>query len=299
MPAKRHSRRFGRPRTSISPCASWPLHRKTSLWPVEPRLPSPFIPTTPGRSHDPGSLKGHRCETSHPQRTPGHGDPGHGAPSLEPGDCLLRVESALVCGTDIRIYEGKKKKNVTYPTVMGHEFSGTVVQSNGPLPEGLELGDLVAVYPIVPCGRCAACVRGRENICRNRMAFGYQIPGGFAEYVHVPAAAMRAGNLVKVNGVHPNSAAVIEPLACAYNGLKLIDAPVAKALLVVGCGPLGLMHIRLARALGVEQIVAVDPSEQRLKVAAESGARLTLTPEANTAREIRDFIGGDGVDAWW
>lgn len=219
------------------------------------------------------------------------------APSLEPGDCLLRVESALVCGTDIRIYEGKKKKNVTYPTVMGHEFSGTVVQSNGPLPEGLELGDLVAVYPIVPCGRCAACVRGRENICRNRMAFGYQIPGGFAEYVHVPAAAMRAGNLVKVNGVHPNSAAVIEPLACAYNGLKLIDAPVAKALLVVGCGPLGLMHIRLARALGVEQIVAVDPSEQRLKVAAESGARLTLTPEANTAREIRDFIGGDGVDA--
>lgn len=218
-------------------------------------------------------------------------------PELEPGDCLLRVESALVCGTDIRIYEGKKKKNVTYPTVMGHEFSGTVVESNGPLPDGLAVGDLVAVYPIVPCGRCVACERGRENICRNRTAFGYQLPGGFAEYVHVPAVAVRAGNLVKVNGVQPNSAAVIEPLSCAYNGLKLIDAPTAKALLVVGCGPLGLMHIRLARALGVEKIVAVDPSEQRLAVAAESGAQLILTPGDTTVRAVRDFTGGNGVDA--
>lgn len=218
-------------------------------------------------------------------------------PALEPGDCLLRVESALVCGTDIRIYEGRKKKNVSYPTVMGHEFSGTVVESNGPLPEGLAVGDLVAVYPIVPCGQCAACERGRENICRNRTAFGYQLPGGFAEYVHVPAAAVRAGNLVKVEGVQPNGAAVIEPLSCSYNGLKLIDAPQAKALLVVGCGPLGLMHIRLARALGIEKIVAVDPSEQRLAVAAESGAQLTLAPGETTAQQIRDFTDGDGVDA--
>lgn len=219
------------------------------------------------------------------------------APVLQPGDCLLRVESALVCGTDIRIYEGKKKKNVTYPTVMGHEFAGTIVESNGPLPDGLAVDDLVAVYPLVPCGQCVACRRGRENICRNRTAFGYQLPGGFADYVHVPAAAVRAGNLVKVNGVRPNSAAVIEPLACAYNGLKLIDAPTAHALLVVGCGPLGLMHIRLARALGIEQIIAVDPSEQRLAVAADSGAQLTLAPGDTAVEEIRRFTDGNGVDA--
>ncbi|PRZ11611.1 alcohol dehydrogenase catalytic domain-containing protein [Nesterenkonia sandarakina] len=218
-------------------------------------------------------------------------------PPLEPGDCLLRVQSALVCGTDIRIYEGTKKKNVTYPTVMGHEFAGTIAESNGPLPHGLVVGDLVAVYPIMPCGHCSACVRGRENICRNRLAFGYQIPGAFAEYVHVPAAAVRAGNLVKVNGVRPNSAAVIEPLSCAYNGLKLIDAPAAHALLVVGCGPLGLMHIRLASALGVKKIVAVDPSAQRLSAAAKSGAQLTLAPGDTAAREILEFTDGDGVDA--
>ncbi|TLP77515.1 alcohol dehydrogenase catalytic domain-containing protein [Nesterenkonia sphaerica] len=218
-------------------------------------------------------------------------------PRLKPGDCLLRVESALVCGTDVRIFEGKKKKNVTYPTVMGHEFSGTIVECNGPLAPGLTVDDLVAVYPIVPCGRCTACIRGRSNICRNRQAFGYQIPGGFAEYVHVPAAAARAGNLVKVNGVHPTSASIIEPLACAYNGLKLIDAPAAHSLLVVGCGPLGLMHIRLASTLGVERIVAVDPSPQRLAVAAKSGAQCTLAPGDTAAREILEFTRGDGVEA--
>lgn len=216
-------------------------------------------------------------------------------PALEPGDCLLRVESALVCGTDIRIYEGTKKKNVSYPTVMGHEFSGTIIESSGDLPDGLAVGDLVAVYPLVPCGECVACTRGKANICRNRIAFGYQLPGGFGEYVRIPAAARQ--NMVKVNGVDPNSAAVIEPLSCAYNGLKLIDAHNAKALLVTGCGPLGLMHIRLAKAIGVQQIVAVDPSEERLRVAAASGAQLTLPPGDSVVSAIRDFTGDAGVDA--
>lgn len=218
-------------------------------------------------------------------------------PSLEPGDCLLRVESALVCGTDIRIYEGKKKKNVSYPTVMGHEFAGTIAESNGDLAHGLAVGDQVAVYPLVPCGECVACVRGKANICRNRVAFGYQLPGGFAEYVRVPAAAVQAGNLVTVNGITPDSAALIEPLSCAYNGLKLIDAPQAHALLVVGCGPLGLMHIRLGVALGIRQIIAVDPSPERLEVAAASGAQLTLTPSPETVSSIRAFTEGAGVDA--
>jgi L-iditol 2-dehydrogenase len=218
-------------------------------------------------------------------------------PALEPGDCLIRVESALVCGTDIRIYEGTKKNNVDYPSVLGHEFCGEIVDASGPLPSGLELGDRVAVYPLVPCGECAACVRGRENICRERVAFGYQLPGGFAEFVRVPAIAVSAGNLVKVNGIDAGSGALIEPLACAYNGQKLIDAANAEALLVVGCGPLGIMHIRLARALGARRIVAVDPSNERRAIADASGADLTLTPSGETATQIREFTGGTGVDA--
>jgi threonine dehydrogenase-like Zn-dependent dehydrogenase len=217
-------------------------------------------------------------------------------PSLESGDVLLRVESSLVCGTDIRIYEGRKKRNVVYPTVMGHEFSATVVDSAGPLPEDLAQGDLVSVYPILPCGQCIACTRNHPNICRNRVAFGYQLPGGFSQLVRVPAAAVRAGNLVPVGDTSPGAAAMVEPLACAFNGQRLAAAHGAPTMLVSGCGPLGLMHIRLAKQLGVQRIVAIDPLAPRREAAESSGADLTLPPGDDTAQQVLDWTGGAGID---
>ncbi|MCV2488198.1 alcohol dehydrogenase catalytic domain-containing protein [Geodermatophilus sp. YIM 151500] len=217
-------------------------------------------------------------------------------PALESGDVLLRVESALVCGTDVRIFEGRKKRNVTYPTVMGHEFSATVVDSAGVLPDGVSEGALVCVYPLLPCGECVACTRDHPNICRNRVAFGYQLAGGFSQYVRVPAAAVRAGNLVPVGTASPGAGALVEPLACAYNGQRLASAAGAPSMLVSGCGPLGLMHIRLARQLGVQRIAAVDPIEQRRAAAATSGAELTLAPGEDAARQVLDWTGGAGVD---
>ncbi|MFJ8815635.1 zinc-dependent alcohol dehydrogenase [Amycolatopsis thermoflava] len=217
-------------------------------------------------------------------------------PALDDGDLLLRVESALVCGTDVRIYEGRKKRNVTYPTVMGHEFSATVADSAGPLPDGLSIGDLVCVYPLLPCGHCVACSREHPNLCRNRIAFGYQLPGGFSQFVRVPAAAVRAGNVVAVNGISPAAAAIIEPLACAYNGQRLASAQGASTMLVSGCGPLGLMHIRLARQLGAQRIVAVDPIRERRALAEVSGADLALSPGPGAADRILDWTEGAGVD---
>ena len=86
-------------------------------------------------------------------------------PTLEPGDVLLRVDAALLCGTDVRIYEGRKQKNVTFPSVLGHEFAGTVVDANGPLPDGVAMGDQVAVYPLVTCGACVGLPQGaREHL---------------------------------------------------------------------------------------------------------------------------------------
>jgi L-iditol 2-dehydrogenase len=217
-------------------------------------------------------------------------------PELEPGDLLLRVESSLVCGTDVRIYKGLKKRNVIYPTVMGHEFSATVADASGPLPDGIALGDLVCVYPLLPCGECVACRKGHGNICRSRVAFGYQLPGGFAQYVRVPAAAVRAGNVVAVPGVSAAEAAIVEPLACAYNGQQLAAARGAETMLVTGCGPLGLMHIRLAAQLGVRRIAAVDPIAERRAAALTSGAELALEPGEGAAGQISDWTGGAGVD---
>lgn len=214
-------------------------------------------------------------------------------PTLEPGDVLLRVDAALLCGTDVRIYQGRKQKNVTFPTVLGHEFAGTVVDSNGALPDGVNLGDRVAVYPLVTCGTCAACRKGHENICKHRQAFGYQLTGGLSQYVRVPAVARR--NLVPVPGVSAAEAAIIEPVACAYNGQKLAGMTRAETALIVGCGPLGLIHVGLAKNLGVRKVVAVDPIARRRDMATRFGADLVLEPGPDTAQTIADFSDG-GID---
>lgn len=217
-------------------------------------------------------------------------------PELQSGDLLLRVETALVCGTDIRIYEGRKKRNVVYPTVMGHEFSATVTDSSGPLPDGISVGDLVCVYPLLPCQECVACTRNHPNLCRNRVAFGYQLPGGFSQFVRVPEAAVRAGNVIPIGGVSPGAAAIVEPLACAYNAQRLASAAGAPTMLVSGCGPLGLMHVRLARQAGVKRIIAVDPIIERRAAAESSGADVTFAPDSDTPRRVLDWTDGAGVD---
>jgi len=214
-------------------------------------------------------------------------------PRLQPGDVLLRVDAALLCGTDVRIFEGRKQKNVTFPTVLGHEFAGTVVDANGPLPDGVNMGDQVAAYPLVTCGNCTACRRGHENICRNRSAFGYQLTGGLSQYVHVPSVARQ--NLVPVPGVPATQAAIIEPVACAYNGQKLAGMARAQTALIVGCGPLGLIHTGLAKSLGVEKVAAVDPIAGRREMAKRFGADLVLEPGPDTAEALDDFTEG-GID---
>jgi L-iditol 2-dehydrogenase len=214
-------------------------------------------------------------------------------PDLEAGDVLIRVDAALLCGTDVRIFEGRKQRNVTFPTVLGHEFAGTVVDANGPLPDGVAMGDQVAVYPLVSCGVCAACRKGHENICRNRKAFGYQLTGGLSQFVRIPAVARQ--NLVPVPGVPATEAAIIEPVACAYNGQKLAGMSRADTALIVGCGPLGLIHVGLAKNFGVEKVAAVDPIAGRRDMATRFGADLVVEPGKDVADVLNDFSDG-GID---
>ncbi|MEZ5090672.1 MAG: alcohol dehydrogenase catalytic domain-containing protein [Micropruina sp.] len=112
------------------------------------------------------------------------------------------------------------------------------------MPEGVAIGDQVCVYPLVPCGECVACRKSHPNICRNRVAFGYQLPGGLSQYIVVPADARQ--NIVALPGVSAAEAALAEPPACALNGQNLAKVAGRRPSWSAGCGPLGLMHIRLA-----------------------------------------------------
>jgi len=214
-------------------------------------------------------------------------------PQLAEGDVLIKVTAALLCGTDLRIYSGRKTKNVTLPSVLGHEIAGEVVDGNGPLPDGVSIGDQVCIYPLVPCGNCSACRKGHPNICRNRIAFGYQLAGGLSQYIVVPAMARQ--NIVPLSSVSAPEAALVEPLACALNGQNIAKVKGSDAILVVGCGPLGLMHIRLAKAQNVPLVIAVEPNLARHEIAKASGADLVLTPGEGTADAILAAADG-GID---
>jgi L-iditol 2-dehydrogenase len=209
----------------------------------------------------------------------------HDVPELAEGEVLIKVTAALLCGTDLRIYSGRKTKNVTLPSVLGHEIAGEIARANGPLPDGLSLGDQVCIYPLVPCGTCSACRKGHPNICRNRIAFGYQLAGGLSQYIVVPAMARQ--NIVPLAAVSAQEAALVEPLACALNGQNIAR--------VLGCGPLGLMHIRLAKAQGVPVVIAVEPNEGRHEIARASGADLVLAPGDEAVGRILDAADG-GID---
>lgn len=135
-------------------------------------------------------------------------------PEAGPGELILAIRAATVCGTDLRILSGKKTKGIRFPSVIGHEFAGVVVQT-GQGVSGFVTGDRVCMDPVVPCRACAYCKAGLENVCQNRQAMGYEFDGAFAEFIRIPAIALASGNVFKMpEGMSFEAAALSEPLAC-------------------------------------------------------------------------------------
>ena len=199
-------------------------------------------------------------------------------PALQEGDLLVKVAACLICGTDIRIFRGKKTKDVRIPSILGHEFSGTVAETGGKV-EGFAVGDAVSMAPVVPCLTCYCCKHDRENVCLNRTAFGYEYDGAFAEFVRIPAAAIRSGNLYHVPvGSDLQGLALAEPLACCINGQGNSPVRLGDTVVVMGAGPIGLMHLLLAGKSGARVIVS-EPNEDRRKTALGLGADLGRGPD--------------------
>ena len=199
-------------------------------------------------------------------------------PVLESGDMLLRMTAAAICGTDIRVWRGRKIKGVRRPSILGHEFAGEIIDTGG--HKGWSVGDQVTVCPPLPCGTCRQCRLGAENICANLVAFGYELEGGFAELIRVPRAYVEAGHLFRIpEGLPPHLAALAEPLACVINGQDLLDLDGRGSIAVLGTGPIGLLHVMLARQRGASRVIAVQRSAHRRAAALDLGADEAMTPE--------------------
>lgn len=217
-------------------------------------------------------------------------------PATEPGDMILKVRAATVCGTDIRIYRGRKTAGVRYPSVIGHEFAGEVVEA--PSGSSFGNGDRVCVDPAIPCGYCAYCKRGFENNCANLTAIGYEIDGAFAEYVRVPARALATGNVHAIpDSLAFEEAALAEPLACVMNGQERVAVAAGDVVVVMGAGPIGLLHVKLARFAGARRVIVSEPNAARRAAALAEGAETVVDPTGeDLLRIVRDQTGGLGCD---
>jgi L-iditol 2-dehydrogenase len=178
-------------------------------------------------------------------------------PEPGPGEVLIRVEAAGICGTDRHLYHGEFPS--TPGKILGHEFSGIVVGRG----KGVEIaeGTRVACDPNVWCGQCDQCRRGRVNLCVNNVPIGIGRDGGFAEYCAFPAwkASVLPADLDPLHG------AFCEPLSCTIHGMDLGAAKPGERVLVIGGGVIGLLAVQLARLAGAEvMLLTRNPEKQAL-----------------------------------
>lgn len=225
------------------------------------------------------------------------------APGLEvreideprPGEdeVLIRVRRAGICGTDLHIHEWDRwsRKRVHPPLVLGHEFMGEVVET-GSLVGNVAAGDRVSAEGHLVCGHCEHCRSGNAHVCRDTRILGIDLDGAFAEYVVVPAT-----NLIAIpDAVEDDHAAVFDPLGNAFHTV-LHTAVSGRAVAVVGCGPIGLFAVGIARAAGARKVIAVEPAPNRRGIAEEMGADQVLDPTDEDAVEaVRELTDGYGAD---
>lgn len=216
-------------------------------------------------------------------------------PEPGPGEVLLKVEANTICGTDLRIISGAKTAGVRPGVIMGHEFAGRVA-AVGDGVEGVDVGVQATCSIVLSCGRCARCLAGREHLCESLRLFGYEIDGGMAEYLLVPREAMERGNLVLApRELEPTTLALAEPVSCCLNGARQFRVCPGDSVAVLGTGPIGLLHVALAKLAGATRIVAVG-RPGRLDPAVELGATHALSAQGeDLTREVLRLTGG-GAD---
>lgn len=214
-------------------------------------------------------------------------------PSFGPAEVLVRVEAASVCGTDLHIYNWDPwaQGRVHPPLIPGHEFSGHVAATGSSVTTVKE-GDFVSAEMHVACGKCLQCRTGQAHICRQVKIIGVDADGAFANYLVVPES-----NVWKLDPSLPREyASILDPLGNAVHTV-LAGEIAAKTVAVIGCGPIGLFSIAVARACGATAVYAVEVNEHRRRLAVAMHADAVLNPATDDAAGfIHEHTGGVGAD---
>jgi L-iditol 2-dehydrogenase len=222
-------------------------------------------------------------------------------PTLDPRGAILRVEACGICGTDARTFSNGDPR-APAPWVLGHEPVG-VLERVGPeaaLPPGVEAGGRVFLGSILTCGECLQCLDGRQNLCERHLLYGYDpFPGAYAELAAVPPIAI--SNLIPLPPDLPSElATVVDPFACAFNGIEVLEVGLGDTVLILGAGPIGCWQAVMARDRGAGRVFLSDVNRQRLDLALAAVGGFVddawVAEEDNGLAELLERTGGTGAE---
>jgi len=219
------------------------------------------------------------------------------SPGIGPDEILVRVEIVLTCGTDVKIYR-RGHPLVKPPLIIGHEFAG-VVSEVGTNVTQFERGQRVVAANSAPCNVCYFCKIGKPNLCDRLLEtlIGFSVDGAYAEYVRLPAPIVSQNTYRLPDHVPFEEAALLEPLACVVNGNDVANIKIGDTVAVIGAGPIGLMHIQLAKITGATSVICIDVTEERLKAAGEVGADHVIdASKENQLNKVKELTNGLGAD---
>jgi L-iditol 2-dehydrogenase len=223
-------------------------------------------------------------------------------PECHAGEALVKVDACAVCGSDMKAAASGNVR-IKPPRIMGHEFTGLIVQKgervDDIVPDGdYAPGDRVVMATSISCGECYYCRRGLRNLCANLAPMGYSFDGGMAEYVVIPERAIRNGHLIKVPAsLSAGIAALAEPVSCAVNSVEQCNVKQGDTVVVIGAGPMGILNACVAREYGASKIIFAELNPQRLKQCEQFHFdRLVNPAEENLKQAIMDETEGYGAD---
>lgn len=211
-------------------------------------------------------------------------------PKIGPGEILLKMRASGICGSDLMEWYRIKKA----PLVLGHEVSGEIAEV-GEGVKDYKVGDRVFVAHHVPCNACRYCLSGNHTACQTLHTTNFY-PGGFAEYIRVPALNVDRGTFLLPDNLSFEEGTFIEPLACVLRGQRTVNIGPGQSVLILGSGISGLLHLLLAQSLGAGRIIMTDINEFRLKTAQELGADAAINAKDDVIGALRKVNEGRLAD---
>ncbi len=219
-------------------------------------------------------------------------------PEFSPNEILLRVRAAAICGTDIKILRGGYRDMKSgEERILGHEIAGEIWEV-GSTVSGYEKGMRIILAPNIGCGHCRYCRIGHTELCSDFKAMGIYMDGGFAEYMRIPVEAVQQGNLITFpKGTDFVDAVLAEPLACCYNAYRSVYTKPGDAVLIVGAGPMGALHMQIQKLAGANPLMVADIAQKRLDLVSSLGADVLInSKEKDLLGTVMEITEGRGAD---